>query len=42
MSKFAGDPNAYSYDIDNLDESFWTEKDEVIVDYDAVSFIHSI
>lgn len=28
MSKFAGDPNAYCYDPENLDESFWTEKDE--------------
>jgi cyclophilin family peptidyl-prolyl cis-trans isomerase len=29
MSSFEGHANAYNYDLDNLDESFWTEKDEV-------------
>lgn len=29
MSSFEGHANAYSYDLDNLDQSLWTEKDEV-------------
>jgi peptidyl-prolyl isomerase F (cyclophilin D) len=28
MASFEGNPNAYSYDLDNLDESLWLEKDE--------------